>query len=329
MSQKNKFWKYFKEYRWSNIFAMIRNSGLKPEICTDDCKGKFVVISGATSGVGRAAAEKFASKGASLLTINRNKEKSEKLCNEIREKFGTECDYILADLSILADIYRAAEEIKKLNRPIDVLIHNAGVYLTKRVPTRDGLDTVFTVHYLSSFIINEIIKKKLKEQGRARIIFVGSEGHRFAAWGIRTDDLNWQKRRYSGLKSYGSAKTAQMLSMFYFKDYFADSGVTINSMHPGAVRSGTGKENGPVYRKIKDTISDKFLKSPDISGEALYYLGVSPQLSGVSGKFFNLTKEEEPAPPALDRDIVPDLIRAGRQLGKLPRDLNNSFTTNE
>jgi NAD(P)-dependent dehydrogenase (short-subunit alcohol dehydrogenase family) len=188
--------------------------------------------------------------------------------------------------------------------PIDVIIHNAGVYLTKRELTANGLEKVFAVHYLSSFVINYLLMGKLKTQQQARIIMVGSEGHRFAAWGLRLGDLNWEKRRYSGLKSYGSAKTAQLLSMIVFNEHFKNTGVTINTMHPGAVKTETGQENGPVYRWFKRNFFDKTLKSPEISAEALYYLGVSKELDGVSAKFFNLTTEEEPAPPAMDKEVA-------------------------
>ena len=158
---------------------------------------------------------------------------------------------------------------------------------------------------------------KLKSQGNARIIMVNSEGHRFAAWGLRIDDLNWEKRRYSGLKSYGSAKTAQLLSMIVFDEHFQNTGVSINAMHPGAVKTDTGQENGPVYRWFKKNFIDKTLKSPEISAEALYYLGVSKEMEDVSGKFFNLTTEEEPAPPALDKEVAYELWEKSLELGGL------------
>lgn len=295
---------YIREYKWSNIFAMIRNNRKDPKICPDDFKNKLVVITGATSGIGYVTARKYASKGANLLCINRNPEKSENLRREIEDEFGVKCDYRIADLSNLQDIFRVSNELTNLDSPIDVIIHNAGVYLTKCELTPDGLEKVFVVHYLSSFIMNYLLMDKLKSQEKARIIMVGSEGHRFAAWGLRLDDLNWEKRRYSGLKSYGSAKTAQLLSMLAFDDRFKSSGVTINTMHPGAVKTETGQENGPIYRWFKRNFFDKTLKSPEISAEALYYLGVSNELDGVSGKFFNLTTEEEPAPPALDKEVA-------------------------
>jgi retinol dehydrogenase-13 len=309
--------KYFKEYRWSNVFAMIRNNRLAPHICTEDCPNKLVVMTGATSGIGYHAARKFASHGANVLCINRNAEKSKALCREIESDFGVKCDYKIADLSDLQDIHRVAKELLQLRTPIDVLIHNAGIYLTKRELTPDGLEKVFVIQYLSSFIINYILKEKLASNENARIIMVNSEGHRFAAWGLRLDDLNWERRRYSGLKSYGSAKTAQLLSMIVLNEYFKETGVSINAMHPGAVKTETGQENGPVYRWFKRVVVDKTLRSPEISAEALYYLGVSKEVEAVSGKFFNLTTVEEPAPPARDKEVAYELWEKSLELSGL------------
>jgi len=286
---------------------MIRNNRLDPKICNDDFQNKLVVITGATSGIGYITARKYANHGANLLCINRNANKSEDLRQEIETEFGVKCDYRIADLSDLKDIFNVSKELSQLATPIDVLIHNAGIYLTKKELTSDGFEKVFVVHYLSSFIMNYILMEKLKAQEKARIILVSSEGHRFAVWGLKLDDLNWEKRRYSGLKSYGSAKTAQLLSMIVFNDYFKNTGTTINSMHPAAVKTDTGKENGPFYQWFKRNFFDKLLKSPEISAEALYFLGVSKELEGISGKFFNLTTEEEPAPPAMDKAFAYEL----------------------
>jgi len=315
---KKKFFQYFKEYEWSNIFAMIRNNRSTPKICTDNFKNKLVVITGATSGIGYHTARKYAAHGANILCINRNTQKSEALRKEIESEFGVKCNYKIADLSSIAEIKRVAEELASLEIQIDVLIHNAGVYLTKKELTVDGFEKLLVVHYLSTFIINNRLIEKLKSQEKARIIMVGSEGHRFAAWGLRLDDLNWKKRRYSGLKSYGSAKTAQLLSMIIFDEIFKNTGVTINTMHPGAVKSETGQENGKTYRWFKKNLYDKSLKPTDISAEALYYLGVSKEIEGVGGKFFNLTTEEDPAPPAVDKEMAVELWSKSLELAGLP-----------
>jgi NAD(P)-dependent dehydrogenase (short-subunit alcohol dehydrogenase family) len=305
--KNKKFTKYFKEYQVSNIAAMIKNNGRAPLVCNSDFRNRLVVITGATSGIGFLTARKFASAGANLLCINRNEEKSKALKSEIEKDFGVRCNYIIADLGNLKDVFNAAEKLRLTETPIDVLIHNAGVYLTKRELTPEGYDKVFVVHHLSSFVLNILLSEKLKTQQIARIIIVSSEGHRFAAWGLQLDDLNWEKRRYSGLKSYGSAKLAQLLSMLILADYFRSSGVTINAMHPGAVRSDTGRENGAVYRWFKKNLLDKTLRPTEISAESIYYLAVSEEVSGLSGKFFNLTTLEEPAPPALDIEAAYEL----------------------
>ncbi|MDP3443185.1 MAG: SDR family NAD(P)-dependent oxidoreductase [Ignavibacteria bacterium] len=312
-----KFVKYFKEYEWANVYAMIKNNRLFPKICEDNFTNKLVVITGATSGIGYAAAKKYASKGAELLCINRNKAKSEALKAEIEKTFNVSCDYYLADLSSIEETHAVAKKLLEIEKPIDLLIHNAGVYLTKKEITTEGIEKVFMVQHLSSFIINYILKDKLKDQERARIILVNSEGHRFAAWGLRLDDLDWAKRRFSGLKSYGSAKLAQLLSLLVFNEYFQHSGVTINAMHPGAVKTETGQENGAIYKWYKRNILDKSLRPAEISAEALYYLGVSKEIATISGKFFNLTTLEEPAPPALDFDVAKKLWEISLELGKL------------
>jgi NAD(P)-dependent dehydrogenase (short-subunit alcohol dehydrogenase family) len=222
----------------------------------------------------------------------------------VENEFSVRCDCLLADLSSLQDIHRVARDLASLRTPIDVLIHNAGVYLTEKECTPDGLDKVLVVHHLSSFIINFVLLEKLKAQDRSRIILVSSEGHRFAAWGLRLDDVNWEKRRYTGFRSYGAAKTSQLLSMLVFAERFRDSGVTINAVHPGAVKTETGQENGPLYRWWKKTFYDPILKTPEISAEALYYCGASRELDAVTGRFFNLTTEEKPAPPARDYHLA-------------------------
>ncbi len=326
-NRREKFFQYFKEYRWSNIFAMIRNSKAAPEICAEDFPGRLVVITGATSGIGYFTARKYASHGANLLCINRNEEKSRALREQIESEYGVRCGYLIADLSRMEDMHRVARELEAMPDPIDVLIHNAGIYNTGRELTPEGYEQVFAVNYLSSFVLTWLLREKLKSQvqesqaitshGRARILLVNSEGHRFAAWGLRLDDLNWERRRYSGMGSYGSAKTAQLLAMLLFSDFFEKTGVTINAMHPGAVKTEAGKDNGALYQWFKHNVLERNFQTPEISAEALYYLGVSPKATGISGKFFNLTTEKEPAPPALDREVAQELWDISLKMGGL------------
>ena len=307
MKSKSKFFKYFREYEWSNVFAMIRNNRKDPLCHLEDIPGKNVLITGATSGIGYLTARKFASHGANLKFINRKPGKTKTPKHETERECKVKCHCIIADLSLISDIKKASHRLENYPDSIDVIIHNAGVYLTKKEITTEGIEKTFAVHYLSSFIINYLLAEKLKAQAKARIIMVGSEGHRFAAWGLKVSDLNFEKQRYSGLKAYGSAKLAQLLSMIKFREYYSESGVSINTMHPGAVKTDTGQENGAVYKWFNKNFLDKNLRRADISAEAIYYLAAAPELEGISGEFFNLTTPEEPSPPALDSEVADEL----------------------
>jgi len=296
--------KYLKEYKWSNIGEMIKNNKRDSEICKDSFSGKLVVISGTTSGIGDATAKLYASHGANLIMINRNEEKSKKQCDELQKKYNVSCKYIITDYTNLSEVINTGKKLIALEEDIDVIIHNAGVFQTTKTFTNDGIQKVFQVNYLSSFILNYMLKDKLSTQKEARIIFVNSEGHRLAIGGLRLDDLSWKKRHYSGLKGYGEAKTAQLLSMIAFVKYYEGTGVTINAMHPGNVKTNMGENNGKAYKLSKHLFVNPSSRSPEISAEALYYLGVSKEKANITGCFFNLTTKEIPAPHVLDSDMA-------------------------
>lgn len=168
---------------------MMRNLQSEPIICTDDFSRRLVVITGASSGIGYATARKFASHGADLFFINRSEQKSEELCEELERDFNTKSDYILADFSKLADIHSAARKLSSLERNMDVLIHNAGSYISDKTFTEDKIETVFQTNYLSTFILTYILREKLKNQPNGRLLYVNSEAYRFAVFGLHLDDL--------------------------------------------------------------------------------------------------------------------------------------------
>lgn len=292
--------KYLLQYRFKDMAELIANDKKPPRECSQDLRGKFVVITGATSGIGLDTAKLYASRGARLLCLNRNQDKSKKLEELIRSEYSGEIDSIIVDFSSLEDIKKCTSKLLKLEEPIDILIHNAGIYNTKKTFTSDGIEEVFQVNHLSSFLINYLLKEKLRDENRGRIIYVNSEGHRFALGGIHLKDLSWRWHLYSGLKSYGAAKTAQLLTMEKFREFFSGSKVTINAMHPGNVKSNIGNNNGSLYKLIKNKLILSSAKESLISAKSLLYLGASDELDGVSGKFFNLTTLEKPAPHARD-----------------------------
>lgn len=144
---------------------MIKNNMADPEICDGAFEGRLVAITGATSGIGYHTARKYASRGAHLLTINRNEQGSAALCEEIKREFGVRCTYWVADLSRLEDMHRIGRALAELESPIDVLIHNAGVYFSEKQITEDGLEATFAVNHLAPFVITYLVRDKLKAQG--------------------------------------------------------------------------------------------------------------------------------------------------------------------
>ena len=267
--------------------------------CSDSMRGKLCVVTGSTSGVGLQAVRRLARAGADIVMVCRDRKKAEALAGGIATSCGVKVDMVVADFSDLTQVRRAAAEILGRFPRIDVLINSAGLHSTTRKITREGFELVFCVNHLASFLLTGLLLKRLKQSAPARIIQVNSEGHRFG--GLDLDDLDWGRRHYTGLKGYGASKVAQLLTVWEFSDRLRGTGVTINAMHPGDVRTNIGNNNGPLYRLFKATIINLMLKDPAISGEALYWLAASAEAGKISGRFFHLTVEEKPTDQALDR----------------------------
>ncbi|MFN8433308.1 MAG: SDR family NAD(P)-dependent oxidoreductase [Anaerolineales bacterium] len=277
----------------------IENARMPQKATTTRLDGKVCIITGATSGVGYQTAKRIAQAGAHLVLVNRNADKAAALKAELTALSNAKVDLVHADFSNLDEVQSAASQILHHFPAIHILINNAGMHMTTRKLTRDGIETAFAVNHLASFLFTRLLLDRMLTSAPARIIQVNSEGHRFN--GLKLDDLNWDKRRYKGLQGYGASKTAQLMTVWELADQLKDSGVTINAVHPGEVATNIGMNNGFLYRMYQKYLLAHILKDPKISGEALYYFAAAPELSSVSGKFFNLTIEEKPAAHALDR----------------------------
>jgi retinol dehydrogenase 13 len=260
--------------------------------------GRVCVVTGATSGVGYQVARRLARGGASLVLVCRNLEKALAVKSELEENKKIKVEVIQADFSRLEDVRQAAEAILEQYPRLYALINNAGLHNTHRVRADNGVEMVFQVNHLASFLFTRLLLPRIIESAPGRIIQVNSEGHRFG--GLDLDDLDWNRRRYRGLQGYGASKTAQLLTVWVLAEQLKGTGVTINAVHPGNVRTMIGLNNGRLYQWYQRTLIWPFLKDPVISGEAIYYLAAAPEMEGVSGKFFNLTIEEKPARHALD-----------------------------
>lgn len=262
--------------------------------------GKLCVISGATSGVGYEAVKSLAAGGANIVMVVRNQNKAKVVKKEIEARYSVVVDYFIADFSDLKQVEKAAIAILEKYPRIDLLINSAGIHSTKRKLNVDGIEMVFCVNHLAPFLLTKLLMNRMLESSPSRIIQVNSEGHRFN--GLNINDLNWEKRFYTGLRSYGASKTAQLLTVWELAKELEDTCVTINAMHPGGVKTNIGNDNGRLYRWFLHNVTWHFLKDPKISGDALYYLASASELSKVSGKFYNLTTLEKPADHALDKE---------------------------
>jgi NAD(P)-dependent dehydrogenase (short-subunit alcohol dehydrogenase family) len=288
-------------YKLPDQLIFMKNGKAIQKKSTALMTGKVCVITGATSGVGLEASKRLAEGGAHIVMVCRNREKAELICTELQAAYKVPIDIVTADFSDLDQVHRAADVILRTYPRIDVLINSAGLHSTKRRYTQAGFELVFCVNHLASFLFTELLLDRLKASAPARILQVNSEGHRFN--GLDPNDLNWHKRLYTGLRSYGASKTAQLLTVWELSDQLEGSQVTINALHPGDVRTNIGSNNGWFYKAFLHRVIWHTLKDPVISGDALYYLASAPEMGTVSGRFFHLTIEEKPAAHALDRKM--------------------------
>lgn len=262
-------------------------------------KGKVALVTGATSGIGSATAEAMAAQGAELFIVCRNAEKGQALLDEIRQKTGnTQLNKIVADLSVQAEVRRAAEEFLQTGKPLHLLINNAGVIYTERQVTADGLEETFAVNHLAYFLFTELLRERIVESAPARIVSVASGAHAFCK-GIYFDDLNFEKRPYKTFEVYGHSKLANILWTRELARQLNGTGVTANCVHPGAVRSGLGKQNG-LLGKLMTAVLGPFFQSPEKGASTSIYLATSPEVDGVTGKYFAKCKPLEPKPWAKD-----------------------------
>ncbi|HUX36360.1 MAG TPA: SDR family NAD(P)-dependent oxidoreductase [Rectinemataceae bacterium] len=273
--------------------------------------GKLCLVTGATSGIGLETARRFAKGGADLLLVARDRAKALRVSEELSIAGGA-VDFVIADFEDLDELRAAADEILSRFPRIDVLVHSAGLHSTTLRRTKTGRESVFAVNHLASFLLTSLLLGRLCESAPARVIYVNSEGHRFG--GLDLDDPDWEHRHYTGLRGYGASKTAQLLAMREFSRRLEGRGVTINALHPGDVRTGIGRNNGPLYRLFLHTIVWPFLREVSISGEAIYWLASAPELAGTSGRYYHLTIEERPADHALDDEAAARCWELSRRL---------------
>jgi NAD(P)-dependent dehydrogenase (short-subunit alcohol dehydrogenase family) len=275
--------------------------------------GRTCLITGATNGIGLAAAHELARAGAGLVLVGRNRERGERVVEEIRRSSGNDdVSLIVADLSSQEQVRRLAAEFVAAGRPLHVLLNNAGVVNLRREETGDGIETTFAVNHLAYFLLTELLLDRLRETAPARIVNVASDAHAQAGGRLDFDDLQ-STRKYSLMGTYGKSKLANILFTRELARRLEGSGVTANCLHPGFVGSNFARNNGAIAGLVM-TLLKPFARSPEKGAETAVYLSSSPEVDGVSGEYFVDCKVAQPKDFARNDDDASRLWKVSERM---------------
>ena len=262
-----------------------------------DLTGKTCILTGANSGIGKATALELAKMGARLVMVCRDREKGEAAQREIiAESKSNNVELMIADLSSQESIRRFSSDFQKTHEKLELLINNAGVYLTKRLTTPDGLEATLATNLLGPFLLTNLLLRVLKAGAPSRIVNISSDAHE----GIRMnfEDLQSEKK-FSGWQAYGQSKLGMILFTHELSKRLAGTGITVNSVHPGVVRTHFAKNNGGLIA-LGFRIIGVFFISPSTSANRVLYVATSPDLTNVSGKYFSKMREERSSRESYD-----------------------------
>ncbi|WP_235015225.1 SDR family oxidoreductase [Oceanicoccus sp. KOV_DT_Chl] len=253
-----------------------------------DMTGQCCLLTGATSGIGKATAMGLVKQGASLTIICRNREKGEALVTELSAQACEPVTLIVADLSSQADIRRAAAQYLDSGKPLHLLINNAGVVNTTRKETVDGIEDTFAVNHLAYFLLTNLLLPIIEESAPARIINVASGAYTFVK-NMGLDDLN-AKGSYKTFKVYGRSKLGNILFTRELSKRMRSKNITVNCLHPGAVSTSLGTQNG-IMGKLLPFLLKPFFRTPEQGAETSLYLALADQLGNTSGRYYSNCKE--------------------------------------
>lgn len=279
-----------------------------------DMRGKVVVITGATSGIGAVAAEQLAAMGARVVLVARDKTRAESELARLREKAtGPQPSVHYADLSVLEDMKRVGREIAAAESRIDVLINNAGALFGHRALTADGLEMTFATNQMSYFVLTEMLRQRLLASAPARVINTSSDAHRRA----KLDFADLQSANgYAAFDVYGRSKLANILYTRELARSLSGTGVTANCLHPGFVATRFGDQSGGVF-SVLVRLAKNFAISPEKGAETIVYLASSGEVAKVSGEYFYKCRAVAPTKEAQDDEAARRLWQESERLAGL------------
>ncbi len=280
-------------------------------------KGKVCIVTGTSTGIGKASAIGLAKLDATVVAVMRDSEKSKAALAEIRTKSGKNESvvHMAADLSSQKSIREFVKEFHARFDRLDVLLNNAGVSQFKRMMTADGIEMTFAVNVLAPFLLTNLLTEKLKASAPSRIVNVSSAGSN----GRKIDFDNLQgEKKYSSFGIYGQSKLALNLITVEFSRRLAGTGVTANFLHPGVIRTELGtRDLHPVLRAIAGFVK-LFMGSPEKGARTSIYLASSPEVEGITGRYFANQKEVTANPISFEDATAKRLWKICEEMTVLP-----------
>jgi NAD(P)-dependent dehydrogenase (short-subunit alcohol dehydrogenase family) len=274
-------------------------------------EGRVCLITGGTNGIGKSTAQALAQMGATVVIVGRNAQKTTQVVEEIRASSGNKnVDSLLADLSSKQEIRRSADEFRGKYAQLHVLLNNAGAVFMQRQTSVDGIEMTFALNHLAYFLLTNLLLDTIKASAPARIINVSSDAH--ANGKIEFDNL--QGERGYGLGAYGNSKLANILFTVELARRLEGTGVTVNALHPGFVATGFARNNGWLVATVMRIFTPLLGRSPEKGAETSVYLASSPEVEGVTGKYFFDSKAISPSPKATDMAVAGKLWEVSAEM---------------
>lgn len=247
-------------------------------------RGKIVMVTGATDGIGKATAVALAALGPTLVVVGRNPAKIAASVAEIKARSGNpHIDSLQADFASLAEVRQLAQQFKARYKRLHVLVNNAANIFSYRGESADGFERTFAINHLAPFLLTNLLLDTIVASAPARIVNVASEGHRFND--LDFDDLQ-ATRSYRGIRAYAQSKLANVLFTYELARRLAGTGVTVNTLHPGGVSTNLGHSEPGLIEQAIAKILRIAGRTPESGAQTSVYLASSPDVSGMSGMYF-------------------------------------------
>ena len=282
---------------------------MSPEKATE-LAGKVAVITGGNSGIGKETAVGLARMGAHVVIAARNPEKAAAAVKEVQERAsaGDRVETIPIDLASFASVRAFVDTFTATHDRLDILVNNAGGVLAKRTVTEDGHEAQFQINHLSHFLLTHLLRDTLGHSAPARVVNIASDAHESAKTGVHFDDLEWEHRRYRGLKVYYETKLMNILFTRELAKRWDATFVTANCVHPGFVASKFGKEGDlGWWGDIGLILTRPFQISVKQGAVTPVYVASSPEIFGVTGQYFEKCAVAQPSAHAQDDAAAAEL----------------------